>query len=156
MGMKWEANGSRAVRGDLRLYHSCADVLSHGETQQFWDKSSFETELEKAKHNKIIKITTIKPTHAKKPTGRQLVSYFLPACQHLLVHSLGISDVFGLLSISMSEMEHDPMVLVPHVLCLPSVCGKTSQKNKRIWEKSEKWEYAETRKTVKRNQIIIV
>ena len=32
-------------------------------------------ELGRAKHNKIIK-TTIKPTHAKKPTGRQLVSYF--------------------------------------------------------------------------------
>ena len=137
MGMKWEANGSRAVRGDLRLYHSCADVLSHGETQQFWDKSSFETELEKAKHNKIIKITTIKPTHAKKPTGRQLVSYFLPACQHLLVHSLGISDVFGLLSISMSEMEHDPMVLVPmSSACLLSV--EKLAKKIREYEKNQR------------------
>ena len=30
---------------------------------------------------------------------------------------------------SISEMKQDPMVLVPHVLCLPFVCGRTLAKD---------------------------
>ena len=42
------------------------------------------------------------------------------------------------------------MVLASHVLSVPSVCGKTLDKEYEKWIQSEKWKHAETKENSQR------